>query len=79
MLNDHSLNNKNIIDFQNETIKLINDTVNKTINEKIEFLVSNFDDMSNNLVESINGNSNLGKLIQSIIYILSKEESCQLM
>jgi len=79
LLNDHSLNNKNIIDFQNETIKLINDTVNKTINEKIEFLVSNFDDMSNNLVESINGNSNLGKLIQSIIYILSKEESCQLM
>ncbi|GEM_PF-2419404 len=50
-----------LIGFQKETLKLINDSVNKIIDEKIELLVNNFDDMSNNLVESINGYNNSGK------------------
>ncbi|MCB2293635.1 hypothetical protein LGK95_08875 [Clostridium algoriphilum] len=53
--------NTGLMDFQKVTLKLINDSVNKSINDKNQFLINKFDDISNNLVESITRYNTLGE------------------
>ena len=50
------------LNFKNETLNQINESVNKTINEKIKCIISDFDDMSNNIVESITGSNKVEEL-----------------
>jgi len=42
-----------LIDSQKETLKQINESVNKIMNEKMKDIVNDFEDMSNNIVKSI--------------------------
>jgi len=51
--------NIGLVDFKNETLKLISDSVNRDIDEKGKFIVNKFDDISNNIIESITGYNNL--------------------